>query len=106
MRTPWQRYDLLFDAIEKLHHERRGMGHEALAIAIVAAMTTQNWSPLKRMMPDDLVAHMARHLRLALVREMSPRQIGIEADKLAHEYLKTKTNRVQEPDEADFTFQA
>jgi hypothetical protein len=58
------------------------------------------------MMSDDLVAHMSRHFRPGLVGEMNPRQIGIEADKLAHEYLKSKTDRVQEPDEADFTFQA
>ncbi len=101
-----KRYNLLFDALEKLHHERRQMGHEALAKAITTAMTTQNWSPLKRMMPDDLVAHMARHLRPALVREMNPRQIEIEADKLAHEFLKSKTDRVDDPGEVEFTFQA
>jgi hypothetical protein len=101
-----QRYNLLFDAVEKLHHERRGMGHEALAKAIATAMTTQNWSPLKRLMPDDLVSHMARHFRPALVREMNPRQIDIEADKLAHEYLKSKTDRVEDPGEVEFTFQA
>ncbi len=101
-----QRYNMLFDALEKLHHERRGMGHEALAKAIVAAMTTHNWSPLKRLMPDDLVSHMARHLRPGLVREMNPRQIDIEADKLAHEFIKSKTDRVPEHGEADFTFQA
>ena len=68
-----QRYNMLFDAVEKLHHERREMGHEAIKDAIITAMTAQNWSPLQRNMPDDLVAHMARHFRPALVREMNPK---------------------------------
>jgi hypothetical protein len=101
-----QRYNLLFDALEKLHHERRQMGHDALKDAIIKAMTTQNWTPLKRLMTDDLVAHMARHLRPSLVKEMSPRQIDVEADKLAHEFIKTKTDRVEDPGEAEFVFQA
>ena len=101
-----QRYNLLFDALEKLHHERRSLGHEAIKDAIKSAATTQNWSPLNRLMPDDLVGSMARHLRPAIIRDMKPRQLDIEADKLAHEYLKSRTDRVEDPHEAEFTFQA
>lgn len=100
-----QRYDMLFDAIEKLHHERRSKGHDDLKSAVKNAMTTQNWSSLRGKLPDDQIARLSRHLRAGIVGEMSPGQIDIEADKIAHEHIKSGTDRVEDPGEVEFTFQ-
>ena len=51
------------------------------------------------------MANLSRHFQPALVNKLNPKQIDIEADKLAHEFVKSKTDRVEDPGEVEFTFQ-
>lgn len=105
IKAKQMRYQMLFDAIHKLHGKRREAGHEKIKAALINAIKNQDWSGVKGLMPDDKIERIARWLRPELVRRMSDKQIDIEADKLAHEHIKEGLDHLEEPgEEVPFTF--
>lgn len=98
------RYNMLFDAVEKLHKQRKAKGHGELKDALIQAMQTQNWSGLKGMMPDGKIARLSNHLNSRLVKQMSKKELEKEADKISHEQIKLGLDDVEDPEQAEFSF--
>ena len=94
------RYDMLFDAVEKLHKDRREIHkHDEIKNNILQAMEDGNWQHLTGIVPDNEIYHLKK-----VANDLDEREKDVEADKLAHEYVKTKTPHINEPkDEVPFT---
>ena len=88
------RYDMLYDSIEKLHKDRRSIHkYEEIKDAILDAMNGgEDWSTLTGVIPDNILHHLK-----SASQELKNNEKIKEAEKLAHEYVKSKTPHVDEP---------
>lgn len=94
-----KRYDMLFDALEKNHEERKTK-MKPIQDAIENALETGDWDGLKGMIPDEKISNMMnRYQRMS--RKIDPKE---EAEREAWEIVKPSTDRVESPGEVDFTF--
>lgn len=90
------RYDMLFKATQALHKKRHEeLGQGKLVQTIISAIENGAWDHLKGIVPDASINWLTQH-----GSKLSHRQKQHDAEKLAHEYLKQKTQHIDEPKEA------
>lgn len=87
------RYQMLFDAVKKLHQQRQEEhGQGKLKQAIIAAIESGEYGHLQGVIPDRNLNWLKR-----VGSTLSARERADEAEKLSHDYVKEKTPHIEEP---------
>ena len=102
----YQRYQMLFDEIEKMHNNRMEAGMGRLKDEILKAIKTQNWNKLKELeshlvLPDLTIDRLKRDYAN---HTKNDDELNAIADKMATKHMKEQDYFVGDPATAVFRF--